>query len=165
MKKFIFLTVSLVLLCSCGICKHCPKTEQRDSVRVEYRDRLIYRDSLIYVALPSEASSAHLFPTEHSHLETSLAESNAWVDSTGFHHDIRNKDRKWGVTVPVMTHIITDKAREKSAQIITNTVKVEKPLSWWQRLRIGAFWWLLGLLLITNFKTIAKFVLKCQNLI
>ena len=29
-------------------------------------------------------------------------------------------------------------------------VKVEKPLSWWQRLRIGAFWWLLGgILLLT----------------
>jgi len=23
-------------------------------------------------------------------------------------------------------------------------VKVEKPLSWWQKCRIGAFWWLLG---------------------
>lgn len=23
-------------------------------------------------------------------------------------------------------------------------VKVEKPLSWWQKTRIGAFWWLLG---------------------
>ena len=23
-------------------------------------------------------------------------------------------------------------------------VKVEKPLTWWQRARIGAFWWLLG---------------------
>lgn len=25
-------------------------------------------------------------------------------------------------------------------------VKVEKPLSWWQRAKIGAFWWLLGAL-------------------
>ena len=165
MKKFIFLTVSLILLCSCGICKHCPKTEQKDSVRVEYRDSLIYRDSVIYVALPLEESFAHLLLSDPSHLETSLAESDAWVDSTGLHHNIRNKRKEWGVTVPVITHVITDKAREKSAQIITNTVKVEKPLSWWQRLRIGAFWWLLGLLLITNFKTIAKFVLKCQNLI
>ena len=160
MKKI----AAIVLMCSacvsCGLFKHTPVIEYRDSVRVEYRDRLIYRDSLIYVALPSEASSAHLFPTEHSHLETSLAESNAWVDSTGFHHDIRNKDRKWGVTVPVMTRIITDKAREKSAQIITNTVKVEKPLSWWQRLKIGAFPWLLLALLLTNAKTIAKMIVK-----
>ena len=25
-------------------------------------------------------------------------------------------------------------------------VKVEKPLSWWQKFRIGAFWWLIGAL-------------------
>lgn len=27
-------------------------------------------------------------------------------------------------------------------------VKVEKPLSWWQRAKIGAFWWLVAILLI-----------------
>lgn len=27
-------------------------------------------------------------------------------------------------------------------------VKVEKPLSWWQRAKIGAFWWLASILLI-----------------
>ena len=27
-------------------------------------------------------------------------------------------------------------------------VKVEKPLSWWQKFRIGAFWWLVAILLI-----------------
>lgn len=27
-------------------------------------------------------------------------------------------------------------------------VKVEKPLSWWQRAKIGAFWWLAAILLI-----------------
>lgn len=34
-------------------------------------------------------------------------------------------------------------------------VKVEKPLSWWQKFRIGAFWWLLGsvvLLLLWTFR-------------
>lgn len=27
-------------------------------------------------------------------------------------------------------------------------VKVEKPLSWWQRAKIGAFWWMVAILLI-----------------
>ena len=34
-------------------------------------------------------------------------------------------------------------------------VKIEKPLSWWQKFRIGAFWWLLGavaLLLLWTFR-------------
>lgn len=34
-------------------------------------------------------------------------------------------------------------------------VKVEKPLSWWQKFRMGAFWWLLGavaLLLLWTFR-------------
>lgn len=159
MKKFLCLMASLALLASCGICRYRHTIEYRDSVRVEYRDSLIYRDSIIYVALPVEESMSHLFLGDTSRLETSLAESVAWADSSGLHHTLRNKQRDWGVKVPVITRVISDKAHKETAEIRPVTLRVEKPLSWWQRLKIGAFPWLLGLCLALVLWTFRKTIL------
>lgn len=37
-------------------------------------------------------------------------------------------------------------------------VKVEKPLSWWQKFRIGAFWWLLGAVVALLLWTFRKLI-------
>lgn len=43
-------------------------------------------------------------------------------------------------------------------------VKVEKPLSWWQKFRIGAFWWLLGALVAAVLWIFQKPILKMIKL-
>lgn len=43
-------------------------------------------------------------------------------------------------------------------------VKVEKPLSWWQKLRIGAFWWLLGLAAVGWRKQLLWLIKKAAGL-
>lgn len=155
---------SLSLLASCGICRHRPTIEYRDSVRVEYRDSLIYKDSIIYVALPVEESMSHLFLGDTSRLETSLAESVAWADSSGLHHTLRNKQREWGVKVPVITRVISDKAHKETSEIRPVTLRAEKSLSWWQRLKIGAFWWLLGALVAALVYIFRKPIIKLIKL-
>lgn len=39
-------------------------------------------------------------------------------------------------------------------------VKVEKPLSWWQKARMNAFWWLLGGIVICLLWIFRKFIFK-----
>ena len=39
-------------------------------------------------------------------------------------------------------------------------VKVEKPLSWWQKAKIGAFWWLCGVLALCLLWIFRKYIFK-----
>lgn len=44
-------------------------------------------------------------------------------------------------------------------------VKVEKPLSWWQKFRIGAFWWLVTILLIGAVWIFRKPILRFMKIL
>lgn len=114
----------------------------------EYRDSTAWRDTTIYVPIPLEADQAIVHIGDTSHRETSVAESDAWVGADGFlHHDLRNKPARiaTGVKLPERFLVTDVKNTQERAEIITKEVKVERPLNAWQRFRIGAFWWLLGL--------------------
>ena len=59
-------------------------------MRIVSKDSLIVRTELISVALPLESHS--IITKSKSHLETSLAESDAEIDSLGMlHHTLTNK--------------------------------------------------------------------------
>ena len=80
-----------------------------------------------------------------SHLETSLAQSDAWVDSLGLHHTLSNKKDSLGVHVPVTERIketehtqVGEAFREKEdREKDTVYVEVEKPWKWYDR---GCLW-------------------------
>ena len=42
----------------------------------------------------------------------------------------------------------------------TKIVEVEKPLSWWRKWQIGAFWWLCGAVVLLLLWTFRKFIFK-----
>ena len=157
----------IVLLAATACCpKHFPPViEHRDSLVVEYRDSLVYRDSIIRVPIPLESDQAIVTVNDTSHRETSLAESDAWVGSDGFlHHNIRNKKGDMSFHVAIPERWVVDKAHSEKATTITNTVYVEKELTGWQKFRLRGFWWLLaglaGLLIYTFRKPILTLVRK-----
>ena len=149
MKRTILFILLLILAAGCS-----PRIVEHVRTEIEYRDSLIVKDSIIYVQLPDEHSSSHIQATDTSRLETSLAESSAWVDSTGLHHTLQNKRKPIGVTVPVITHIVVDRARTDNSQVITQ--QVERPLTFWQRFRMGAFWYLCAAVVILLLWTFRK---------
>ena len=149
MALFIVACLLLLLLPSCSprIIEKVSTVTQVETV-VEYRDSVAYRDSIIYVQLPSESHSEVVGIRDTSSLETSLAESRAWVDSVGLHHELRNKDRKWGVQLKYPERFVVSKAMTSSReQISVNRTQV-KPLTLWQRIKIGTFWWLVAALVV-----------------
>lgn len=140
MKALHFVTLCLLLV-GCQ-----PRVITEYVTQYVTRDSLVVRDTTIYVKLPPEVKEVVVYPKDTSNLETSLAESTAYVDSLGLHHTLRNKDRHWGVTVPKVTRIVT--TAQESAQIRTVTKKVERNFTLWQKVRLRAFLPLLLLALI-----------------
>ena len=149
--RFVFWlgVVLTVILCSFAF-HSCSTIKYVDRWNTEYRDSTIYQkeryDSLIYVPIPLEKDQviAHLGDT--SRLETSVAKSEAFVGGDGFlHHKLENKsDSKLPAIVPVTGTYIYTGVTQKEAHTLTKIEYRDKPLSWWQSLKIGAFWWLLG---------------------
>ena len=142
-----------MIMASCAIQRPTVETHTRDSTVIRYVDSTIVsvRDSLVPVPIPAESSSAILPDGYHSHIETSIAESDAWVEDGLLHHTIRNRsEATLPAVVPITTTAQVIRADSSHEGLVNRTVvkEVEKKLTWWQRFRIGAFFWLLALAVI-----------------
>ena len=119
----------------------------------EVRDSTAWRDTTIFVPIPLESDQAIVHVGDTSHRETSVAESDAWIGTDGMlHHNLRNKPKAripYTLKLPehwLYTGVTNTKEHEHLA---VKEVKVEKPLSKWKSFKLGAFWWLLGCLVLS----------------
>lgn len=131
MRQLTIIAAAL-LLCSCAAQKAAQET-QRDSVRVETIERTVYKDSIIFVPLPAENDAASLPDSDTSRLETSLAESEAFVKDGQLHHSLRNKETLLPVPVKLPSVIRQEYAYALRDRKVVEVVEVERELSWWQR--------------------------------
>lgn len=153
--KYLLPFMALWLLsASCAPCRQLPEAVRyRDSTVVRYVDSTVVnvRDSVVLVSIPVESSMAVVPRDYSSHLETSVAESDVWVDDGGFlHHNIRNKPEKLPVVVPIYdkARTITSMSGHDGELLRTVEVPVPAELTWWQRFRIKSFWWLILIALV-----------------
>lgn len=125
------------LLTGCAACEQLA-IETRDSVRVEIKERIVYRDTTVYKEVPREAQTQVVRDTT-SHLETSVAVSDARINPDGsLLHSLENKPVFLGVDfkVPVLRRdsiVYRDFFR-------VDTVEVSRQLTWWQQTQIKGFW-------------------------
>ena len=136
--KRLIVVVLLLFFASCGAQKNLPPAEitQKDSVTVVVKKVVEYRDSLIYVEVPVEVEKVIMAATDTSHLETSLAVSEAWVTDGKLNHTIAHKKTKIEkeIVIPeTHTETITEKV-ESSERV--EYVEVEAELSSWQNFLI-----------------------------
>jgi hypothetical protein len=128
-----WICVFLAVLTACGTQKVVTDI-QRDSVAVIVRDSVIFRDSVVLVEVPKEGDKAVLPDSDTSHLETTIAESVAWVADGRLHHTLRNKD---AAIIPVTIKMPERLHYEQKDRLVYNriveTIEVEKPLNWWER--------------------------------
>lgn len=126
-----------VAVCSCGVKRHIPiENSQKDSVIIHIKDSVIFRDSIIFVQVPKESTSAIVASSDSSHLETEVATSDAWIKEGKLHHTLRNKEKLQPIEVKIPVKIHSE--QESRHQLAARTVikEVEKELTWWQRLWI-----------------------------
>lgn len=126
----------LMILAGCS-----PKVIVQKEVVTEYRDRIVHDTT--QVEIPCEVEKVVTKDTA-SHLENTYAKSDAIVSGGLLSHSLESRPQI--IKVPVEVHVTDTLVKE--AEIRTETVEVEKPLSWWQKFRIGAFWWLLGAVIL-----------------
>ena len=83
----IFLLCLILAFYGCSSQKYIPSS----NIRIIAKDSLFVQTKLISVALPLESHTI-VTPTKKSHLETSVATSDAEIDSLGLlHHTLVNK--------------------------------------------------------------------------
>ena len=81
-----------LILAFCGLISGCssPRYLPASNIEIVSKDSLIVRTELVSVAIPNESHS--IITKSKSHLETSVAESDASIDSLGLlHHTLVNK--------------------------------------------------------------------------
>lgn len=138
MKRFFYI-ICLFILVSCGSVKYIP-TETK--VIYNYIDSTIvsYKDSVIFIEVPVERIVDVIAQYDTSRLETTVAKSTAYVDTTThtLKHSLMNKDTviKKEVKIEYVDRIVYKDS------VIIEHVPVEVPVE--KIVYPKVFWWLLG---------------------
>lgn len=133
--KVISFTLLFLALSSCGCHRHLQQdTTVRDSVIIRYHDSTVWHVETIRIELPKESSSAIAPASDTSYLETSLAASEAYVDSAGaLHHQIWNLPTALEKEIEVPEHFHEHELESSHTETTTVTVEVERQLTAWQK--------------------------------
>lgn len=172
MKHLLYILFIAALLTGCGTTKVATSSdireEKNDSVRIEYRERLVFVPDTVFIEIPAQTSE-RTTPDSLSHLENDFSESNARINQDGsLFHDLKTKPQAKPVptqkeiqyrdSIVYRDRIVKVKVKE------TETVEVEKKLSWFQKTQIYGFWTLLAFLMIVYrkkiFGTLVRRILK-----
>lgn len=135
MRYFILAFAAAVLLmvgCSPG--KNMTTPQQKDSTRVEIRKETVYVPDTVYIEIPKQ--TAERITRDSSRLENDYAISYARINADGaLYHNLSTKPQKKPVEI--------NKPVERNDSIVyvtkTNTVPVERELSWWEQTQIKGF--------------------------
>lgn len=159
MKQLYLIALLACLFVGCGTQRQAFKPQEpviihsSDSIRSEYIETLRIDTVTIYVSNPSE-SVTKIGRCSTSHLETSVAESDAWIEDDGtLGHSLKNKpeERPVEVSVPVK-EIQNNNSAEKIREVpvpYPEPVYIERELTLWQSFRLRAFWYLAGVSIIS----------------
>jgi hypothetical protein len=146
-RLFMLTLLMMPGIASCGICKPAePQIVYRDSVRVEYRDRIIHDTATFEIPVIVEKNVTR---DTSSHLENPYAKSDAVVSEGFLWHSLESIPQTIEVPVEVEVHDTT--YIEKAQETVYVTEYRDKPLTWWQEFRLKAFWVLVASLAIIVF--------------
>lgn len=155
MKKILILIISLIVCCiSCKTIQYVPI---KGDTQIEYRDTTIYRDSIVYT--PIETVKEVVPYIEPLHMETSLAEADAWVDADNrlLRGSMSNKK---GITETIkykekIVYRDSVSYQEVPVEVIKEVVKTKAPF-------YQPILWLFALLSIgyIGWKILKKYLLK-----
>ena len=115
----------IVILAFFGLISGCssPRYISSSNIKIVSKDSLVINTKLVSVALPLESHS--IITKSKSHLETSLAESDASIDSLGLlHHTLVNKKDSLKSKIQYIDKIVY----RDSIEIQEVPVEVEKPV-------------------------------------
>ena len=140
---FICIICLMVLILFDSCCT--PKVIEKVITEVEVRDSIVHDTA--YYEIPKEIY-VNVTTDTISTLETSVAKSIAFISGGLLQHSIENKNQL--VALPIQIHVTTTNTKQISVKEIDRPViqKVEKELSWWQRVRLDTYYILVGVIAV-----------------
>ena len=142
MKRFIFLFLVMFMMVGCGICKrvqYVPVETSKDSVVIE---KVVERIDTVEVEVPGER--VYVIAADSSHLETTVAISDAKIDSTGIlHHSLENKDVELKKEIVYIDRIIEKKVEVEKEVPVEVKVPVKYVPDYYKWINI-LFWCMIG---------------------
>lgn len=158
MRRISFILMVLTLV-GCGANRHLPIAEQKDSVSVVIQERVIVRDSLIYVEVPAESQATILSDTDTSRLETSIAESEAWVSDGQLNHTLRHKpDMRLPKVITIPIYLRNKETESLEQKVIIK--EVEKDFTHWQSFKMTLGTLFIGVIVIAVLLVLLRSVFK-----
>ena len=130
MNRFLLITLAF-LATACGATRSLQNSE---SSRVEVRTETVIKHDTAYVELPVIIEKVATLDTT-STLENTYAKSEATVTAGILHHSLETKP----VSVPVQIEtkeVVRDSIIYRD-RIQTQTVEVERKLTWWQKTKMN----------------------------
>lgn len=150
MRKLI-LCLIIGLLSACCPCKHLT-TNTRDSISIETRIHKIYIKDTLRFQIPPY-SVRQIVRDTSSHLETTIAVSDAWINKDGsLGHSLEN--RRQELPIPFEKEIVYRDSVVYKDRTDTKIVEVERKLTWWQQTKMRGFWILLAIVIFVFRKNI-----------
>ena len=140
MKK-VLLVLLMFFMVSCGICKrqYIPVESKIDSIYIE---KVVERIDTVEVEVPGER--VYVIAADSSHLETTVAISDAKIDSTGMlHHSLENKDVELKKEIVYIDRIIEKKVEVEKEVPVEVKVPVKYVPDYYKWINI-LFWCIVG---------------------
>lgn len=147
--------LSLVVSCATPY----EAVEVFDTEVAHIRDSIRYRDSLVLVPVPQGEDKAKLPDTDTSFLQTSVAESEAFVKDGVLHHSLRNRSEAVipiRITIPERLHSEEKGLTRYLKQV--ERIEVVKELSRWQRFLQSLGWAVLIAAALWIINKVRKFI-------
>ena len=123
-----------------------------DSVKVETITTTVYVPVDVAVDLPRQSES-NVTMDDSSHVETDLAVSDAWIKDGVLHHHIKNKSGqlKGESFVPQKTERTNKEAVRVKEVPVPEPYPVEIERKWtpMEQIKLAAFWYLLGAVVLS----------------
>lgn len=122
-----------LLITGCGSTHRAARIQTMQEVIITHDSTIVtYRDSVTIIPVETSMNVG----IDSSHLETSLAVSDAWTDSLGLHHRIGNKPGALLRSKSEVIYIIRDSIHEIPKPYPVE-VQVPAELKSWQKSLIG----------------------------
>lgn len=157
-RRTLSYTVLFTLLLSITFLPGCsPKVTREIRTEIQYRDRVVPITATFNIPYFVEKN---VTKDTSSHLENPYAKSDAIVSGGMLFHSLESIPQTIETTVEVH---VTD-TLWKESEIRTETVEVERKFTWWEKVRLRSFWWLLVAVIALLAWVFRKPLMRCLGL-
>lgn len=155
MRKFITIFVITLLVTGCAATKTIYVPTDAETI-VEYRDTTIYLKDTIYISPPVEEKQNTTL-RDSSHLETSLAISDAWINEGKLNHTLRNKQEN--LKAKIDTSFVIKYVNKIEEKVVIQ--EVEKPVKFIPKIYNYSLWFSIAVIAFI----LGRFILKFKKII